>query len=329
MRRSARPICAVEVQLVSGRALLVVGETADQRLAIVADAQMARISRPQLGTIGFTAAMIKTRLRLGQLRREHQGVYAVGHSLEVVGGIETAALLSAGPPAALAVLSAAAWWRFTANRPDGVELIVPARRPRPSPRGIRVYRSRSLTADDVVIRHQLPVTSAARTLLDMAARREAHEVERALDEGLHQRHVSPTKIREIVARHPNHRGGALLLELLEPGRGAGVTRSKAERRLLQILREAGIGDAERNAPIGPYTVDFLWREAGVVVEVDSYRWHSGPAAFKRDRRKDAYLRDDGLDVIRVTWEMMDSPLPLVARIVRAIERGSQKMLKQP
>jgi len=98
---------------------------------------------------------------------------------------------------------------------------------------------------------------------------------------------------------------------------------------LRILREAGIADAERNAPVGPYSVDFFWRAARVAVEVDSYQWHSGPAAFKRDRRKDAYLRDHGLDVIRVSWEMLDQPLPLVARIVQAIERRTQKMLKQP
>ena len=329
MRRSRRPICAVEVRLVSGRALWVVGETADQRLAVVADAQSARISRSQLGAVGFTPAMIKTRRRLGQLRREHQGVCAVGHALDVIGGTETAALLSAGAPAALAVRSAAAWWGFITDRPDKVELIVPARLARRSRQGIHVYRSETLTAVDVVIRRELPVTSAARTLCDMAARHDVRDVERALDEALHLNRVSPTKIREFVARTPTHRGGKLLLEMLGPGRGRGVTRSKAERRLLQILREAGIGDADRNAQIGPYSVDFLWRNAGVVVEADSYRWHSGPAAFKRDRRKDAYLRDHGLDVIRVTWEMMDSPLPLVARIVRAIERRTQKMLKQP
>jgi len=329
VRRSDRPICAVEVGLVSGRALLVVGETADQRLAIVADAQSARISRPQLGAVGFTAAMIKTRLRLGQLRREHQAVYAVGHSLEVLGGTETAALLCVGAPAALARRSAAAWWGFIADRPDEVELIVPARPARRSRKGIRVFRSETLAAVDVVLRRGLPATSPARTLLDVAGRGDERATERALDEALHLHRVSPTKIRELVTRTPSHRGAKLLLELLEPGRGRGVTRSEAERRLLGILREAGIGDAQRNAPVGPYTVDFLWRTAGVVVEVDSYQWHSGPAAFKRDRRKDAYLRDHGLDVIRVSWEMLDQPLPLVARIVQAIERRTQKMLKQP
>ena len=47
------------------------------------------------------------------------------------------------------------------------------------------------------------------------------------------------------------------------------------------------------------------------------------AYWDGDQVTGAYLRDNGIDVIRVTWEMMDSPLPLVARIVRAIERRSQ------
>lgn len=97
-----------------------------------------------------------------------------------------------------------------------------------------------------------------------------------------------------------------------------MTRGDAEERMLEILHRAGIGDAERNATVGPYEVDFLWRRADLVVEIDSFTWHSGPAAFRRDRRKDAFLHDHGIDVLRVTWEMMDEPLPLVARIVRAI-----------
>jgi very-short-patch-repair endonuclease len=88
--------------------------------------------------------------------------------------------------------------------------------------------------------------------------------------------------------------------------------------MLELLRAAGIPDPQRNVAIGPYVVDFLWREARLVIEVDSYTWHSSSRAFSRDRRKDAFLADRGLTVVRVTWEMMDQPLPLIARIARAI-----------
>ena len=307
----------------SGRAFLPLGDTPDQRLASVADAQRARVSSAQLLALGLTHRMVQSRVRAGRLRREHQRVYAVGHALAVEGAAETAALLAIGEPTALAGRSAAAWWGLIDRRPDQVEIVIPGRAGRRRA-GITVHRSTMLGRGDIVVWNGLPVTSAARTLLDLAAQGDPRDTERALDEALHLHRVSPTKIRELVARTPTHRGGKLLLELLEPGRGRGVTRSKAEQRMLGILRQAGIGDGERNVPLGPWNVDFLWRNAGVAVEVDSYEWHSGPAAFKRDRRKDAYLRDHGLDVIRVTWEMMDEPLPLVARIVRAIAEGASR-----
>jgi very-short-patch-repair endonuclease len=247
---------------------LVAGDTADQRLACLADAQRARISRQQLQAIGLTAAMIKTRLRAGQLRRVYQGVYAVGHALQVEFGQETAALLAVGPPAVLGHRTAAALWQLAAAAPE-VELLLPeplhpANRP-----GIRIHRSTTLTAEDLRLHHGLPVTTPTRTLLD-------------------------------------------------PDRARGITRSELEQRMLAIIRTAGLPDPERNARIGPYEVDLLWPAASLVIEVDSYQWHSGPRAFKRDRRKDAYLKDHGLDVLRVTSEMIDEPLPLVARIARRI-----------
>lgn len=310
-----------EIRLVGGRRITIAAATPDERLARLADAQRAHGSHTQLLALGFTDGTIGRRVGKGVLRRRHRGVYAIGHTLPVEGGEETAALLAIGDPAALAVRSANAWWGWGKPRAGEVELILPGHRSARRRPGIRVHRSSLLTPRDIVIHRGLPVTSPEWTLRDLAASAEHREAEWALNEALESGRVSPTKIRELAARHPGHPGGPRLLALLDPARGRGVTRQAAEERMLSILRAAGIGGAERNATIGPYRVDFLWREAAVVVEVDSYTWHRGPAAFKRDRRKDLYLRDRDLDVLRVTWEMMDAPLTLVARVVRAIERG--------
>ena len=114
------------------------------------------------------------------------------------------------------------------------------------------------------------------------------------------------------------RGAKRLARLIDRYAGPAITRSEAERRLLELIRAAGLPEPETNVRIHGFEVDFLWRERRVVVEVDSYAWHSGPAAFKRDRRKDVYLTGHGLQVMRVTWEMMDEPLPLVARLAREL-----------
>jgi very-short-patch-repair endonuclease len=317
-----RPDSPTTVRLVGGRVILVVGDTPDIRLAMVGDAQSARISRAQLATIGVTESMVKTRVRAGRLRRVHHGVYAVGHALEVEFGAETAALLAVDSAVALSHRSAASVFGIVPERPSEVDVdVVVVNDGRHSRPGIRVHRSLSLQPVDVTRCRGLPVTAPARVLLELASTRPPREVERALDEALAVRLVTPTKIRAAVARAPGMTGGPLLLALLDPDRALGITRSDAERRLLEVIRMAGLPDPERNVRIGPYEVDCLWRDARLVVEVDSYAWHSGPSVFKSDRRKDAYLVDHGFEVQRVTWEMLEDPLPLVVRLARAIGTG--------
>jgi very-short-patch-repair endonuclease len=65
------------------------------------------------------------------------------------------------------------------------------------------------------------------------------------------------------------------------------TRSEAEAKPLALIRKARLPTPEVNARIGGYEVDFLWREQGLVVEVDGFAYHSTRRAFERDRRKDA------------------------------------------
>ncbi len=263
--------------------------------------------------------MIDTRLRTGALlSTRFRGVYAIGHDRPTELSAEVEALLACGRFAVLSHLTAAALHGLVGERPREVHVTMLRGSHGASRAGLRVHRTTRLTRTDVVVRRGVRLTTAARTLSDMAEVCRARVVERACDEALARRLVSPTKLRETIARLPGRRGSAFLEGLLDPDRARGVTRSDAEERLLAQLRAAGIPDPERNVPIGPFVVDFLWPAAGLVIEVDSYTWHGGPAAFKQDRRKEAYLADRGLRLLRVTWEMMDSPLPLNTRIVRAL-----------
>lgn len=262
--------------------------------------------------------MIKNRLARRFLRVEFRAVYAVGHSLEVPLGRETAALLVVGAGGVLSHGTAAALHRLT-PRSDEVTHVTtrPSCRARSRP-GLTIHQTRSLFATDVTLHRGLPVTSPARTLLDQAETVSVRELERELDEGLQRQLVTPEQIEAAVARYPGRRGAPVLVGLLDPARAKGITRSAAEERMLTLIRDANLPDPERNVAIGPYEVDFLWRSQRLAVEVDSYAWHSGPTAFKRDRRKGAFLTDQRLELLRVTWEMMDRPLELIARIARRL-----------
>ena len=101
------------------------------------------------------------------------------------------------------------------------------------------------------------------------------------------------------------------------------TRSRPERRMLRMLRDAGLPEPETNVRIGRWEVDFLWRDAGFVLEVDAYSTHSSTWAFERDRRKSAELEDLGLTVHRVTRRQLDlNATPTIARVRRAVARNS-------
>ncbi|MEK6271186.1 MAG: DUF559 domain-containing protein [Actinomycetota bacterium] len=98
-----------------------------------------------------------------------------------------------------------------------------------------------------------------------------------------------------------------------------LQRSPAERRLLSLVRAAGLPAPELNVRLGRFEVDFLWREARLIVEVDGYAFHGGRAAFERDRRRDAELQAEGLRVMRVTWrQLVGEPDAVVARLTRAL-----------
>jgi very-short-patch-repair endonuclease len=71
------------------------------------------------------------------------------------------------------------------------------------------------------------------------------------------------------------------------------TRSDLEWLFLRLCRAHGLPEPENNSLLWGYEVDFLWRDARVVIETDSYRYHRGRAAFEDDRARDLELRRRG------------------------------------
>jgi very-short-patch-repair endonuclease len=69
-----------------------------------------------------------------------------------------------------------------------------------------------------------------------------------------------------------------------------------------------------SASIGPYEVDFLWRERSVIVETDSWRHHGDRPAFERDRARDADLQSRGFRVLRFTYRQVNERTPVVAAL---------------
>jgi very-short-patch-repair endonuclease len=188
-----------------------------------------------------------------------------------------AAVLACGPDAVLSHISAGALWQLLPQR-GFVHVTVPRNgRSRP---GIRVHRSTTLFPSGVTRRAGIPVTTPSRTLTDL-------------------RRLLPQPQFAAALRQ------AEFLQLrLEPTLEPDHTRSELEARFLTLCRRHRLPQPEVNVPVGPFTVDFFWPAARLVVELDGYRAHSGRTAFEADRARDVELKALGYDVIRLTWRRL-------------------------
>ncbi|ADG09834.1 endonuclease domain-containing protein [Caulobacter segnis] len=94
----------------------------------------------------------------------------------------------------------------------------------------------------------------------------------------------------------------------------------SERALWKALRALDL-HIRRQAPIGPYVVDFAHHSARLIVEVDS-GWHDNPEAQLRDATRDAWLAEQGYRVMRVRdGEAFGNPYLVAERVAAEIQRS--------
>ncbi|MGH2961347.1 MAG: DUF559 domain-containing protein [Solirubrobacterales bacterium] len=294
----------------------------ERAIAELAARQRGVVTRAQLLDAGLTAHAIDHRLRSARLHALHRGVYLVGHAVVADGARELAAVLACGPRAVLSHRSAARVWRVLAGPADELEVTVVGRDPGRK-RGIRIHCVAALARRDVRMLGGIPITSAARTLLDLAAVVAPRELERALAEAEARRLTRRTDLTFLLARAGPRPGVRALRALLDSDDGPALTRSEAEERFLALIRAAELPAPEVNVRIGAHEVDFLWRHQRLIVEVDGFAFHSSRVAFERDRRRDAELVVLGFRVVRITWrQIVEQPEAVVGRVAQALATAS-------
>ena len=202
---------------------------AERRLAALAAHQRGVVARWQLRKIGVSDRAIGRRIAAGRLHPLHRGVYAVGHEAVTWEGRAVAALLAVGKPAALSHRSAAIVCEMV--RPDdrAIHVTVIGRKARRRD-GMLVHSARRTTRGR---RRGLPVTTPARTLLDLATSVPSAVLERAYAEAQVRRLVTPDDIRAELASHRGAPAMRQILDTTEP------TRTAIERRLVGIVQTRG------------------------------------------------------------------------------------------
>jgi len=255
----------------------------------IAQDQAGIVARAQLERAGVNRWAIDRALRSGRLHLIHKGVYSTqAPELATEDALLIAALMAAGDGAVLSHGTAAWRWRLIPAPPTKIELAVP--RHRSPPPGLTLHESRFRPVG-LFLDARFPRTSVPRTLLDLATRYDQRALLKALAEAEFHHDTRPADIQATLRRgHPGSANLRAALKAHTPGHGQ--TRSRLERRFRQLLIEHGIELPLRNHPLGPYTVDCLWPDRRVAVELDG-RQHDRPHQADSDDDRDLWLRRHG------------------------------------
>jgi hypothetical protein len=205
-----------------------------------------------------------------------------------------------------------------------LEVTAPRSRRRPR---IRIYCQR-LEADEVTSMEGVPVTTVARTLLDLAAVLSQHQVERAINEAEVRHLASPVSLPDLLERYPRRHGTAALRAIF--GARDGITRSELEAKFSRLIGSAGLSRPELNGLVRAggrwLECDCVWRTQRLIVELDGRAFHATAAAFERDRARDRCLQAAGWTVVRLTWRQLRAEPEGVVADLRALLGGSGRVV---
>lgn len=283
----------------------------DRRIAALARRQRGYITRPQVMTLGLTEKAIRHRIHTGRLIRVYSGVYAVGHLPTLPQDRAYGALLACGPTAVLSHGTAACVWGIWTRWEIPFEVTAASRRTRG---GIRVHRAK-LDRRDVITQIGLRVTTAARTVFDIAPRLTERALRRAIADLRRPGHLHIHQLADLLERLPRSPGARRVRPLIDVPRG-NPTRSDLEDRYFAFAQRWGLPRPETNVWVAGREVDIWYPRERVIVELDGWHFHSDRESFEDDRDEDATALALGIATIRVTDpRMTNSPEREAARIM--------------
>jgi hypothetical protein len=258
------------------------------------------VTRAQLLRLGLSKDAIHRRVRAGQLIRVYEGVYAVGYVREDAVARAMAAVLACGPGAVLSHHSAAALWGFRRWHAGCIHVIAPGRHHR---RGIRAHRC-ALNPREVRRHLGIPVTSPARTLLDIRRGLSERQLIRAINDAL---------ISDECRLRASHLYGTPLERCVGE-----LSRSPLEDDFRPWLKRHGLPEPLYNVKLNGYEADVYYPRERVIIELDGWPFHRTKKAFEDDRERDAHMLAAGIVTVRITRERLTNAPAREAKRLRRI-----------
>ncbi|HLM30258.1 MAG TPA: type IV toxin-antitoxin system AbiEi family antitoxin domain-containing protein [Solirubrobacterales bacterium] len=282
------------------------------------------VARSQLIDLGAHPRLIDEWVTCRRLVVVHRGVYALGSRNLPGEGRWMAAVLVGGPDSALSHVAAAGLHELLGHaRPIAHVTVARRRRSRP---GI-VFQQNALPSDEITVVEGIPVTTVARTLLDVAATWSKPRLRQAVSLAEHRLVTSSPSLPALIERYPGRRGLADLREILSGDRlGLDLARSELEIEFQEFLYQRGLPLPEINAIVEvggrQLEVDCLWRSQRFVVELDSRAHHAGWETAETDRARDLTLLSGGFRCARVTARKLRRDADRLEVELRAALRAS-------
>jgi hypothetical protein len=265
------------------------GRTVEQVLARLGGRAHGVVTRKELRAEHVSAREIDRRVEKGALLVEYRGVYRVGHAAPNREARYLAAVRAGGDGAVLSGRAAAHLHGILKGPAPPPGVTAPTER---RIKGVKTRHCRHLNARDLTTVRGIPVTTVARTLVDLAAEHRVDDLARLCHEAGVLHRTTPKQVEAVLARRPNSPGAGKLRAIMRGD--VRVVLSKLESRFLQLLRENGLPLPETNRPAGGRRVDCRWPAHRLTVELDSYAFHGSRHAWERDHRRarEAYARED-------------------------------------
>jgi very-short-patch-repair endonuclease len=297
-------------------------------MAAVAGGQHALITLDQLAELKVTRHQRERLLATGQIVRVAPDVYRLNGAQATWQSKIAAAQLAVGADAVVSHRSAAALYRLDGfDQQRVVHLSVSAGRSLRRPTNVRLHRCSDYGLIVPELRQSIPVTDAARLVLDLYASEPNPEVaRRGLFSVRKKNLVTWTALDDCVRRHTRRgrKGISRLRADLTLYRRIGCPETSFEDAIARLLIEAGLPEPELQywveTPGGRYRVDVAYPEFRIGIEGKSKEHHFTDGAFESDPVRDANLAIAGWIVIHVTWvQLQDDPEGVVRRIRRALQ----------
>jgi hypothetical protein len=297
---------------------------AHRPLADLAEQQHGVVSTRQMEGLGYSRDAISYGARSGRLHRLHRGVYAVGHKSLTWHSRCLAAVLACEPNALASHTSAAWLWGLLTSRPGTFHVTAPTRRHKK--KDLHLHYAR-LADEDRTACEGIPATGLARTLLDFAATASPTRLDRAIQRSEERRIFDLRAVDALLGRAGSHPGRARLRRAVAIYRDEpAFSRSRVERRFLELVKSAGLPAPSMNFNESGYELDAYWRAERFAVELDVYETHGSRAAFEQDRRRQENLKIRGIEMIRITGPRLDrEPATVVESVANLLEQRRRQV----